>query len=177
MAFVFGSYISGKKTSESDFDVAAYLKPEQKSVEVEGENFYPSENKIWQDVEKIVGINTDLVVLNRASSTLSFAVIQEGFPIIIKDHSLYMRFYLIVSSAAEYFREFAKDFWEIKRRSMSLSEIDKETAEKLSEFAKLRNILALQVIDPTGRRTHEYPDVRFRQIKEFIQEAEPFYKK
>lgn len=166
MAFVFGSYAKGRGMKESDFDIAVYFKPEGKSIEWEKDKEYPGENQIWQDVEKIVGIDTDLVVLNRASSTLSFAVIQEGVPIIIKDHSLYMRFYLIVSSAAEYFREFVKDFWEIKQRAMSLSEIDKEAAEKLSKFAKLRNILA-----------HEYLDVRFRQIKEFIREAEPFYKK
>lgn len=41
---------------------------------------------------------------------------------------------------------------------------DKKTAEKLSEFAGLRNII-----------THEYIDIRWRQIQEFIKTSKPFY--
>lgn len=137
MAFVFGSYAKARAMKESDFDVAVYFKPEGRNIEWEEEREYPSEDQIWGDVEEIVGIDTDLVVLNRAPSTLSFAVIQEGIPIIIKDPSLYMEFYLIISSAAEYFREFVKDFWEIKQRSMSLSEIDKERLIKKVDFLEM----------------------------------------
>ena len=43
-------------------------------------------------------------------------------------------------------------------------EFDKKTAEKLSEFAGLRNII-----------THEYMDIRWRQIQEFIKTSKKSY--
>lgn len=162
---------------------------------------------------------------------------------------MYLRFLLIISSAAEYFKEFVHEFWKIKQRSLSISEDDKirlirildfleteirdyyefstitqqvyesdnalrrnverwvenivnssidiakivlasekkripqtyreilwemslfsdfpqETAESLAKFAKMRNILA-----------HEYLDIRFRQIRQFIDESENSYRK
>src|SRR3989338_10340981 len=247
MVFVFGSYVKKQQTTESDFDIAVYFKPKIKMLEWESENYYQDEDKICGDVEKIAGRRTDFVVLNRAPATLVFSIIQEGIPINIKDYSFYLRFFLMISSAAEYFREFTENFWEIKQRSSSLTEIDKnrlinildflkselkdypkfadmnqlkyqsdtvlkrnverwveniinssidiakillasekkkipqtyreimrelpliknfkfETAENLAIFAKLRNILA-----------HEYLDIRFTQIKKFIQESEPAY--
>jgi uncharacterized protein YutE (UPF0331/DUF86 family)/predicted nucleotidyltransferase len=250
MAFVFGSYAKKQQTSESDFDVAVYFKPDDNAHELEWETtkIYPGEDKMWGDIERIVGQRTDFVVMNRAPSTLAYSIMQDGFPIIIKDRAFYLRFFLMISSAAEYFRDFARDFWEIKQRSASLSEIDKDrliriadflnaeikdygkfagleqkayqsdaslrrnverwvenivnsaidiakillasekkkipqtyretmqeltlldgfkddTAEALAGFAKLRNILA-----------HEYLDIRFAQIKKFIQESETVYK-
>lgn len=248
MAFAFGSYIKGTEMAESDFDIAVYFKPEGKNIEWEEEKIYEKEDEIWSEVERIIGLRTDFVVLNRAPSTLAFSIVQEGQPIIIKDEAYYLRFFLLISSAAEYFREFIKDFWIIKQRSTSLNEIDKgrlikitdfletetadyqkfsgldqktyeldssirrnverwaenivnssidlakillasekkripqtyreilqelslisgfkqETAERLAQFSKLRNILA-----------HEYLDIRFNQIKIFIQESEPVYK-
>lgn len=41
---------------------------------------------------------------------------------------------------------------------------DDDTAEKLAAFSKLKNILA-----------HEYLDIRFNQIRRFIDAAEPAY--
>jgi len=247
MAFIFGSYARGGEISESDFDLAVYFKPEGELLEWEEIRFYSGEDRIWSDVERIVGVKTDLVILNRAPSTLAFSIIQEGRPIIIKDYSIYLRFFLTISSTAEDFREYVSDFWRIKQRSGSLSEIDKErlirivdfletemkdypefadiaqreyevvsslrrnverwvenivnasidiakiilasekkrlpqtyrevlqelsliegfdseTAEQLAQFAKLKNILA-----------HEYLDIRFRQIKRFIEKSEPAY--
>ena len=248
MVFVFGSYAKNREMSESDFDIAIYFQPIGSELEWEETKRYDSEDAIWGDVERIVGIKTDLVVLNRASATLAASIISEGAPIIIKDYALYLRFLLTVSSAAEYFREFTIDFWNIKQRSRSLTDIDRdrliriadflemelkeypafvslnqkiyesdavarrnaerwaenivnfsidmakiilasekkkipqtyreilqelslindfdqETAEKLAQFAKLRNILA-----------HEYIDIRFAQIKKFVQESEPAYR-
>lgn len=247
MAFVFGSVVKGQETQESDVDIAVYFKPNGSELEWEEEREYPREDVIWDEVEKIVGRRTDLVVLNRAPATLVYAVFNEGQPIIIKDRSLYQRLFLLISSAAEDFREFTADFWAIKQRSASLNEIDKnrlirltdfleselddyhkfknldqksyesdtsirrnlerwaenivntsidiakivlasekkripqtyreilqelslvkdfdqKLAEDLSQFTKLRNILA-----------HEYLDLRFSQLKKFIQETEPIY--
>lgn len=247
MAFLFGSYAKGNETGESDIDIAVYYTPDDKNIEWEEEKEYPDEDKIWGDIERITGITTDMIVLNRAPSNLAFSVIQDGIPIIIKNPSFYLRFFLCISSAAEDFREFIKDFWEIKQRSQSLTEIDRirliqitdflqnelkdyemfrdisnkeyesdaykrrnverwtenivnasidiakillaserkklpqtyrlilnglsdlegfdETnAGKLSGNAKLRNILA-----------HQYLDIRFKQIKDFLKEADKIY--
>lgn len=248
MAFVFGSYAKGAAIRESDFDVAVYFQPQGKALEWETTEAYSQENAVWSDVEKIAELPIDLVVLNRAPATLAFAVLQEGIPIIVKNRGLYLRFFLMISSAAEYLMEFTKDFWAIKQRSASLSEIDKdrlmktldfletelkdyplfenirqaeyeadhslrrnverwvenimnasidiakillasehkripetyrkimeelvclenfnpETANSLAEFSKLRNILA-----------HEYLDIRYQQIKNFLHKVSPLYR-
>jgi uncharacterized protein len=117
MAFIFGSYVKEQQTSESDFDIAVYFKPKGNILEWEETDIYSDEDRIWGDVEKITGMRTDFVVMNRAPSTLAYSIIQEGLPIIIKNRALYLRFFLMISSAAEYFRDFTKDFWEIKQRS------------------------------------------------------------
>ena len=119
MVFIFGSYVKNQQTAESDFDIAVYFKPKTKTLELEWEskNYYQDEDKIWGDVEKIAGRRTDFVVLNRAPATLAYSIIQEGIPVDIKDRSFYLRFFLMISSAAEYFMEFTKDFWKIKQRS------------------------------------------------------------
>ena len=248
MAFVFGSHAKGQETSESDFDIAIYFRPAGHALEWEETKRYENEDAIWGDIERMAGIKTDLVVLNRAPATLAAAIISEGTLIVVKNYALYLRFLLTVSSAAEYFREFTIDFWNIKQRSRSLTDIDRdrliriadfmemelkeypafvslnqkiyesdavarrnaerwaenivnssidlakiilasekkripqtyreilqelslvndfdqEAAEKLAQFAKLRNILA-----------HEYLDIRFVQIKKFVQESEPAYR-
>ena len=134
MAFAFGSNVTGRATTESDFDIAVYFKPKIKEMEWEEEKEYETEDEIWADVEKIVGIRTDFIVLNRAPSTFAFSIIQNGKPIIIKDKSFYTRFYLLISSAAEYFMEFTKDFWAIKQRSNSLSEIDRQRLIRIADF-------------------------------------------
>ena len=247
MAFIFGSRAKGQETSESDADVAVYFKPASGYLEFEKSVEYKDENKIWGDVEKILGISTDLVVLNRAPATIADSIIREGEPIIIKNQKIYLDFLLRATSDATDFREFVKDFWEIKQRSRSLSPQDKERltriidfleteikdkdkfkeldqktyeinqdirrnaerwaenivnasidaakillasnkakipqtykeiieklpiildfdekiAANIAEFTRLRNILA-----------HEYLDLRFRQIKKFIDAMEPLY--
>jgi len=247
MAFLFGSRAKGQETSESDADVAVYFKPKTGRFEWEEAGEYENENKIWNEVESILGIPTDFVVLNRAPSTLADSVMREGRPIIIKNKKRYLDFFLAITSIAVDFREFVKDFWEIKQRSRSLSEqdkerlirtcdfleaelkdsndfknldqwnyeenhnlrrsaerwaenivnasvdmakiilasrkkripqtyndvlrdlalisgFDKEMAAIMADFTKLRNILA-----------HEYLDIRFKQIKKFIDDAQPAY--
>src|SRR3989344_3522997 len=249
MAFIFGSAVKGQETQESDVDIAVYFKPVGRALEWEEQYEYAKEDEIWGEVEKIVGKCTDLVVLNRAPSTLAYSVLQDGKVIVVKDIGLYWRFFLLISSAAEDFREFVRDFWIVKQRSSSLNEIDKnrlikiidfmeselsyyskfinldqkeyerdivarrnlerwaenivntsidvakiilgsekkeipqtyreilqklglldgfdgEVAERLSRFTKLRNVLA-----------HEYLDLRFAQLKKFIDESESDYKK
>lgn len=248
MVFIFGSYAQKRETTESDLDLAVYFKPEGGTLEWEETRYYEEEDRIWSDVERIAGQRTDFIVLNRAPATLAFSILQEGIPVIIKNPAYHLRFSLMINSAAEYLREFTRDFWMIKQRSMSLSDVDRDrliriidfleaeladypefkdmdrtiyesdaatrrnverwaenivnasidiakiilasekkripqtyrqiteglslvehfsplTAQKLAQFSKLRNILA-----------HEYLDIRFDQIKKFVQESETSYK-
>lgn len=137
MAFVFGSYVKGIATNESDLDVAVYFQSKNKELEWEGVDYYIDEDKIWLEVEKIVSKSVDFVVLNRASSTVAFAIIHEGEVLVIKDRSLYLRFFLTISSAAEYFRDFTRDFWIIKQRSASLNEIDRERLIRTVDFLEM----------------------------------------
>lgn len=121
MAFVFGSFARGMETVESDLDVAVYIVPEGPDIEWEETRDYKAEDEIWSSVERITGRDTDLIVLNRAPSTLACSIVQEGIPVIVKDPALCLRFSLLVSSAAEDFREWSRDFRAIKQRSMSLT--------------------------------------------------------
>ena len=134
MAFIFGSYARGTAITESDFDIAIYFKPAGRGIEWEEEIFYKEEDAIWGTIEKIIGIRTDLVILNRAPSILAYSIIQDGTPLIIKDPALYLRFFLTISSAAEYFSQFTQDFWVIKQRSASLTAIDKERLIRITDF-------------------------------------------
>ena len=136
MAYIFGSYAKDRVMSESDFDIAVYYKPENNRVEYEESKEYPEESKIWGDVERIVGVNTDFIVMNRCPSTLAFEILQTGKPVIIKDRGLWLDFYLLVSSVAEDFMEFARDFYQIKQRSASLSQFDKHNLLRRTDFLK-----------------------------------------
>jgi predicted nucleotidyltransferase len=122
MAFIFGSYAKGMEISESDFDVAVYFNPKEMRMEWLEDQRYPEENKVGLDVERLIGIDIDLVVLNRVRPTVAFEILKTGIPLVIKDRRLYLEFYLIISQEAEDFREFIKDYWIIYQRSKSLSE-------------------------------------------------------
>lgn len=164
MSFVFGSRAKGRATAESDFDIAVYFQPKHKELEWEGTDYYAQEDKIWLAAEKIAGARVDLVVLNRAPATVAFAIIQEGEPLVIKDYALYLRFFLAISSAAEYFRDFTQDFWAIKQRSASLNEIDRERLirtvdfleAELADYAKFAGLtLRIYESDAAQRRNFE----------------------
>ena len=117
MAFLFGSVATNQFTDESDLDVAVYFFPRSSALEWEEELEFPDENAIWLDIDRIAAMETDLLVLNRAPATVAYAVLEQDRPLFIKDLSLYWRFFLTVSSAAEDFREFTREYWEIKKRA------------------------------------------------------------
>ena len=143
MAFLFGSYVNDRQTSESDVDIAVYFKPKTAALEWEESGEWGGEDEIWSDVERIIGIKTDLVVLNRAPAGLTYSVLQNGLPLVVKNESLRLRLFLAVSSAAEYFRDFVEDFWRIKQRSRSISDTDRERL--------------IQIVDFLGAELSEYP--------------------
>lgn len=134
MAFVFGSFARGAETAESDLDVAVYFAPEGREIEWEETGDYPAEDEIWSAVEGAAGRSVDLVVLNRAPSTLAGTIVQDGIPIVIKDPAVYRRFVLVAGSAAEDFREWSRDFWTIKQRSRSLTDADRDRLMRIVDF-------------------------------------------
>lgn len=248
LAYLFGSCAKGTQTGKSDCDVAVYLKTDDGRLEYEESGRYPQADLIWDDAERIVGSEVDLVVLNRAPAGLAFEILRNGRQLICKDRRTWLDFLIRVSTLAEDFREFLADFWNIKYRSSSLSQADRtrlrrivdflkdelkehrrfkgldwkkfrdnsserrnverwienlvnasidiakillaarkkklpetyretlellailenfdaNTASKLAGYCKLRNILA-----------HEYMDIRFERVNEFLQHAEPLYR-
>ncbi|MEW5816060.1 MAG: nucleotidyltransferase domain-containing protein [Spirochaetota bacterium] len=83
MAFLSGSYAKGSPTSESDIDIGLYFYPVTNRLEWEESQEYPGEDEIWNDMEKITGLRTDLIILNRVPATVAYYIIQENIPIII----------------------------------------------------------------------------------------------
>lgn len=135
MAFLFGSFAKETMTDESDVDIAVYFKSEGTRIEWEANKEFAKRSEIWGAVEKIVGINTDFVVLNNAPASVAASALF-GIPLVIKNKSLYWRFYLIVTSVAEDFRAFVEDYWRIKERSRSLADEDRERLIHTADFLK-----------------------------------------
>src|SRR4030042_2563529 len=105
-AFLYGSHAKGTATKRSDVDLAVYFHPRRRHpVELEEEVFYPSENEIWGDLERIVNKEVELLVLNRVPATVAVSAIK-GIPLIIKDWNLYLDFLEMATDVAEDFAEF-----------------------------------------------------------------------
>ncbi|MBI5220509.1 MAG: DUF86 domain-containing protein [Candidatus Liptonbacteria bacterium] len=125
LAFIFGSAARGREISESDVDLAVYFSPAGQEVEWEENREYPSENEIWLAADRILGRNTDLVVLNRAPANLASEVLRTGIPVLIQNPFLLARFAALVDSAAEDYRQAMVEWWAIRERSRSLSPEDR----------------------------------------------------
>jgi len=121
MAFLFGSCASRKETKDSDIDIAVYLKPTERNIEWEQKKEYPEENIIWDEVEKITGRDTDLIILNRVSPILVYDILKNGIPLVIKDKDLLWKLHEIVERETEDFTEFMEDYLRIKTLSKSLT--------------------------------------------------------
>ncbi len=168
MAFLFGSESRGTATSESDADIGIYYRPAARALDWEESKIYKDEGRIWLDVERIIGKNTDLVVLNRAPATLADAIIREGIPIIIKDRSLYWRFFLLITLAAEDFRELVRDWREIKERSQSLSEQDSERLTRVLDFLKTE-LNDISLYKPITQRVYETDRDKKRALERWVE--------
>lgn len=135
MAFLFGSQAEERAHQESDWDIAVYFKPEMARVEWEelGRE-YPEEDHVWSSCADIVETeHLDLIVLNRAPATIADSAIH-GEPLVIKDRKLFLDFMLIITRAAEDFRAYVKDYYEIYERSHSLSDRDAERLRTIILF-------------------------------------------
>jgi len=116
MAFLFGSWAKGQEGIESDMDIAVYFKPKVDIVEwEETDSYYETEKQIWMEVERIVGREVDLLVLNRAVPGVADNALR-GIPIIIKDRSCYMDFLLRITSEAIDFRQWVESYWRLKEQ-------------------------------------------------------------
>jgi predicted nucleotidyltransferase len=114
MAFLFGSCATGAFCGESDVDIAVYFKPRGGRLEWEASGVrYEEEAALWLDVERILGKEVDLLVLNRAAPSIAESAIS-GAPILIKDRGLYLDFMLRVTSEAMDFRQFVDEYWRLK---------------------------------------------------------------
>ncbi|MFH0799900.1 MAG: nucleotidyltransferase domain-containing protein [Pseudomonadota bacterium] len=111
MAFLFGSFAKGNACAESDADVAVYFAPVAGRPD-DAES--ASEDEVWRDVERIVGREADLLVLNRAAPIVAFGAIR-GIPLAIKDRDVYMSFLLRTMTDALDFQEFIESWWRLKR--------------------------------------------------------------
>lgn len=134
MAFLFGSQAKGLARSESDIDIAVYFKTQSGEMDFESDSRFESEDKIWLDLEKLLGKKVDLVILNRAAASVAFAAVNSGKEICVKDSNIRTKFILLASAVAEEMRDFARDFLAIKARSASLSETDRARLLRLVDF-------------------------------------------
>ena len=105
-AFLYGSQAKGNATKLSDVDIAVYFYPPKRHpVEFEEEVFYPTENEIWGDLERILKKEVELLVLNRVPATIAASAIR-GMPLLIKNWNLYLDYLEIATDVAEDFTEF-----------------------------------------------------------------------
>ncbi len=135
-AYLFGSVAKGGSHSESDVDIGVYFTPNSRALEYEATNRYPGENEIGIELERVTGRQTDMVVLNRAPSTLFSTVLVEGVKIYSSDDSLVSRMSSAITDLADDFRSFIFDFIKIKERSNSLSKDDAVRLGRLIDFLK-----------------------------------------
>jgi uncharacterized protein YutE (UPF0331/DUF86 family)/predicted nucleotidyltransferase len=135
MAFLFGSQAEGRAHSGSDWDVAVYFKPEAEHIEWEEHGReYPEEDHVWSYCSDILATdNVDLIVLNRAPSSIADTAIR-GMPLVVKDSHIWLRFMLLITHEAEEYRKFVDEFYTIAERSRSLTKRDQEDLKKTIRF-------------------------------------------
>ena len=103
-AFLYGSHARGTAGGLSDVDIAVYFTPPRGRLDYQSEETYPPEHEIWADLEKILGRDVELLVLNRASPNIAASALR-GTPLAVRDWGLYMDFFLHATGEADEFRE------------------------------------------------------------------------
>ena len=104
-AFLFGSQEKGYATDRSDADIAVYFVPRNRApIEFESDFRYEGEDGIWTDMERLLGREVDLVVLNRAPAAVAAAALR-GAGLAINDSSLHIDFLLAVTDEADRFMD------------------------------------------------------------------------
>lgn len=124
MAFLFGSRAKGTARRASDWDIAVYLTVENRN----------REQKIWSDIEEMLGMEADLVVLNRAPASLVWTVLRTGHTLALKDRHQYLRLLRSASHDANAWYDTAARYHRVFERSASLSCEDREQLERIVDF-------------------------------------------
>lgn len=124
LAFLFGSQAKGYARPISDWDVGIFLVQESKE----------REQKIWKELERIVGAEVDLVVLNRAPAKVAWPIVGTGITLTLKDHDVYMKEVRRLSEEADAWYTTADEYYRTFMRSASLSEADKRRLQEIVEF-------------------------------------------
>ena len=161
-SLLFGSALTGRRTVESDVDIAVYFydpappgegppssgppgqddgeasapPDEVQPLEIEEDLTFPQEDEVWAALDRIVQSEVDLVVLNRAPATVGSAAAEEGELLSLRDQDLFTRYRLAAFRLAVEFREFQRDFIAIRRRSRSLSPRDEARLERIAEYVR-----------------------------------------
>lgn len=115
MAFLFGSYAKGQACTESDADIAVYFTSPSRGSALKDDVEFASEDEVWVAIEKIVGREVDLLILNRAAPLVAYTAMK-GIPLIIKDRNLYLSFFSQTMNEALDFQQFIESWWQWKRR-------------------------------------------------------------
>lgn len=124
MAFLFGSQAKGYARRTSDWDIAVYLKKENRA----------KEQGMWSDIENVVGAEVDFVVLNRAPATLTWSVLRAGIPLAIKNRWKYLSVLISASHEANAWYHTAKKYHQIFERSASLTREDEARLTRTVQF-------------------------------------------
>lgn len=90
-AFLFGSFIRGEATGFSDVDIAIFFT---------GVVDFHRINRLREDLTGLLGMETDIVVLNTASPIIRMQVLKKGVLLIKKEQRAYHEFF--VNTVKEY---------------------------------------------------------------------------
>jgi uncharacterized protein YutE (UPF0331/DUF86 family)/predicted nucleotidyltransferase len=148
-AFLFGSWAKERPNPNSDIDVAVYFYSENHELEVEDDVFFDEEDAVWADVDRISGVETDLLVLNRAPVRVGYTAITEGVSLCISDKALFWKYVLTAGRLFEEYAEFTESYLEIKARSSSLSDTDRDRLLRSLDFlqSELEDISQFRDLD------------------------------
>lgn len=91
LAFIFGSYVSGHISDESDVDIAVFFKTPPDTITI---------NRLRGDISDAVKKEIDIVVLNESSPIIRMQVLKNGVIAVNRDRSIYNDFF--VKTTKEY---------------------------------------------------------------------------
>lgn len=132
-ALLYGSAVTGRLREDSDIDVAVYV-DSRGQLEVEEDREFPEEADIQLALERALGRNVEILLLNRAPATVCASAVESGRLVLLRNAGLYNRYALAVTDVAGGFRGTEQEFREIRNRSGSLAEVDRARLERILDF-------------------------------------------
>lgn len=163
-AFLFGSAATGRQTTESDTDVAVFLRDGANALQVEAEVSFAQEEEIWRELERIFQTEVDLVILNRAPATVCASALIDGELLVMNDRPLYLRYLLAATRQAEDFRTMLNELIEVRKRSPSLSDPDRARVARIAQY--LRDELSDSRLYADVNKERYIRDAHFRRALE-----------